>query len=95
MSDFYRWEGKNLLLLVHIQPRASRSEIIGLYGERLKIKITAAPVAGQANAEACVLLAKYFGVAKSQVSLLKGQKSRDKYFCVQSPRQLPDFIKPA
>ncbi len=94
MMTFYRWEGNNLILSVHIQPRASQAGIVGTYGERLKIKITAAPVDGQANAQVSKLLAKVFGVAKSRIVLLTGHTSRDKRFCIQSPQKLPDFITP-
>jgi hypothetical protein len=90
----YRWEGENLILLVHIQPRASQTGIVGIHNERLKIKITAAPVDGQANAEVYKLLAKLFGVAKSRIVLLNGQTSRDKSFRIPSPPKLPEFISP-
>lgn len=90
----YRWEGENLILLVHIQPRASQTGIVGIHNDRLKIKITAAPVDGQANAEVYKLLAKLFGVAKSRIVLLSGQTSRDKSFRIPSPPKLPEFISP-
>ncbi|ALG69084.1 DUF167 domain-containing protein [Beggiatoa leptomitoformis] len=90
--DFYRWEGEDLILSVHVQPRASQTAIVGAHQDRLKIRTTAAPVEGQANAEIIKLLAKSFGVAKSHVILLQGDTSRDKRFRIQSPKKLPDFI---
>jgi uncharacterized protein len=92
MMTFYHWQAQDLILAVHIQPRASQTGVVGIHANRLKIKTTAAPVDGRANEEVCKLLAKLFGVAKSQVVLLQGQTSRDKRFCIHAPKQLPAFI---
>lgn len=89
---FYRWEGEDLILAVHVQPRSSQSKIVGVQGERLKIKITAPPVDGQANAEIYQFLSKSFGVAKSQIILLSGQTNRDKMFRILAPKKLPQEI---
>lgn len=90
--SFYRWEGENLYLAVQVQPRSRRTEIVGIHAERLKIKITAPPVDGKANAEMVKFLAKLFKVAKSQVQLMSGETSREKRFCIKSPQQLPELI---
>ena len=89
---FYHWEGKNLILSVHVQPRAKSAGIVGEYGDRLKVKITAPPVDGKANAEVCKLFSKIFGVAKSRIIIQSGHTSRDKCLCIQSPKKLPSFI---
>ncbi|MFX8899343.1 DUF167 family protein, partial [Acinetobacter baumannii] len=65
--SFYRWDGEDLLLDCHLQPKASRDEFAGLHGERLKIRLTAPPVEGKANAHLLAFLGKAFGVAKSLV----------------------------
>jgi uncharacterized protein (TIGR00251 family) len=52
---FYHWEEENLVLSVLIQPRASRAGIVGIHGDRLKVKATAPPVDGKANADVCKL----------------------------------------
>lgn len=66
------------ILCVRLQPRASRDEIAGVQGGRLKIKVKAPPVEGAAN-EACrELLAKKFGLARSRVRIVSGGKSRRK-----------------
>ena len=93
--SFYHWQKNDLFLSVHIQPRASRTEIVGVHNDRLKIKITAPPVEGKANAAVIKLLAKLFSVAKSRVILLSGETSRDKRFCIKSPKKLPDWIENA
>jgi uncharacterized protein (TIGR00251 family) len=87
-NDFYYWQADQLYLLLHVQPRASRTEIVGVQHGRLKIKLTAPPVDGQANAEMVKLLAKQFGVSRSQVTLLSGETGRDKRVCIAHPKKL-------
>ncbi len=65
-------------LKVRVQPRASRNEITGLLGEELKIRLTAPPVEGEANAALCAFLANILGVPKAAVTLVAGQSSRSK-----------------
>lgn len=89
---FYHWENQDLILSVHLQPRASQTGIVGVYGDKLKVKVTAPPIEGQANEEVCKLFSKTFGVAKSQVILLRGESSKNKQFRIQSPKKLPNFI---
>ncbi len=91
MSGWYQWRGDTLLLTLRVQPRASCDEIVGPHGEdALKVRITAPPVDGKANQHLIKFLAKAFGVAKSQVTLLKGDSGRDKRFAIDSPKQLPE-----
>lgn len=91
---FYYWDDEDLILSVHVQPRASQAGLVGIHGDKLKVKITAAPVEGKANADLCKLFSKWFGVAQSRIILLRGQTSRDKCFRIQSPKKLPNFIAP-
>jgi hypothetical protein len=84
-----RWEDGNLILDLRIQPRASRDEIVGWQGERIKVRITAPPVDGKANAHLLAFLAKACGVAKSHVQLLSGETGRDKRVRIQAPARLP------
>jgi len=63
---------------VVVQPRASKTEIVGLQGEEMKIRLTSPPVEGAANKLCREFLAKLCGVAKSQVTLVSGEKSRHK-----------------
>jgi hypothetical protein len=63
---------------VHVQPRASRSEVAGLHGDALKVRLTAPPVEGAANDELVALLAKQLGVARSAVQLVRGARGRRK-----------------
>lgn len=63
---------------IRVQPRAGRTEVVGIHGRRIKIRIAAPPVDGKANTELIEFLAATFGVARSQVELLSGETSRNK-----------------
>ncbi|WP_341303954.1 DUF167 family protein [Pseudomonas sp. TMP25] len=88
MSHF-RWDGADLILECHLQPKASRAEFAGLHGDRVKIRLTAPPVDGKANAQLLAFLANAFAVSKSQVSLESGQQSRQKRVRIKQPQFLP------
>ena len=87
--SWFRWDEADLLLDCHLQPRASKDEFAGLHGERLKIRLTAPPLDGKANAQLLAFLAVAFGVAKSQVSLESGEQSRQKRVRIRQPQRLP------
>jgi uncharacterized protein len=63
---------------VHVQPRASRTEIAGVYGTALKVRLHSPPVDGAANEELITFLAKVLGVSKRAVRIVSGQASRGK-----------------
>jgi uncharacterized protein (TIGR00251 family) len=67
-------------LKIRATPKASKSQIMGLHGTppRLRIRIAAPPVDGAANEELLNFLRKVLQVSKSQLSLEKGEASKDK-----------------
>jgi uncharacterized protein len=67
-----------LTITVHAQPGAKRSEIVGLHGDSLKIRIAAPPVEGKANAALLTFIAEVFAVPTKQVRLLRGESARHK-----------------
>jgi uncharacterized protein (TIGR00251 family) len=81
-----------------IQPKASKTEVIGPFGEppRLKLRVMAPPVEGAANAAVLEFLAKKLGVAKNKVHLIRGEQSRLKDFLVQglSPAHCQGVLLP-
>jgi len=91
--SFYQWQNKNLLLKLHVQPRAKENSITGIHGDRLKLKIKSPPVDGKANKEIVSYLAKEFNVTKSSVELIGGQLHRDKKFLIKEPKMLPEWFK--
>ena len=65
-------------LQVRVQPRASRSELAGLYAGRVRIRLAAPPVDGGANEELERFLARLLSVPRRAVSLTAGHSSRQK-----------------
>ncbi len=65
-------------LAVRVQPRASRTEVVGAHGDAIKIRLAAPPVDGAANEELIAFLSKKLGVSKSAVRIVKGDQGRDK-----------------
>ena len=70
--------GDGVTLRLHIQPGAKKTEVVGLHGEALKIRLAAPPVDGKANACLLAFLADRLGVAKAAISLVSGDTSRAK-----------------
>ncbi len=63
---------------VQVVPRASRSRVVGVHGDRLKIQLAAPPVDGAANQTLIELVAKTVGIARRQVSIIRGQTGKRK-----------------
>jgi uncharacterized protein (TIGR00251 family) len=63
---------------VRVQPRASRSEIVGVHGDALKVRLSAPPVDGAANAALVELLAAALAVSRASVRIVAGETSRSK-----------------
>jgi uncharacterized protein (TIGR00251 family) len=72
-----------IILHVHVVPRSAKCEVSGVQGDALKLKITAPPVEGQANAECIRLLSDIMGIKKKQVRILGGHKSRKKTVAIE------------
>ena len=70
--------GDGVTFAVRVVPRSSKSEITGIHGDALKIRLTAPPVEGRANEALIAFLAKRLGVRKSQVEIVAGATSRRK-----------------
>lgn len=92
MADAWRWENGDLLLTLHVQPRASRDELAGPHGDALKVRITAPPVDGKANEHLVRFLADTFGVGRDAVELVAGATGRRKRFRIRTPGRLPAGI---
>jgi uncharacterized protein (TIGR00251 family) len=63
---------------VHVQPRAAKTEIAGIHGDALKIRLNAPPVDGAANEALVKFLADTFAVARRDVRIVAGETSRSK-----------------
>jgi uncharacterized protein len=83
-------------LSVQISPNASRSEVVGWMGDKLKIKIKAPAVEGKANAELLRFVAGKMGVRPNRVMILRGETSRAKLLQIEADEAgvLAAFPKP-
>ena len=72
-----------VLVSLLIQPRASKNEISGPQGDRLKVRLTAPPVEGAANKMCITFLAKCLGLSKSAFEIVSGQSSRQKQVLIR------------
>lgn len=66
------------MLRVRVQPRASRDEVLGWREGVLALRVTAPPVEGEANRAVEALLAGALGVRRSAVTVVRGERGRDK-----------------
>ncbi len=65
-------------IVVHVQPRARRTEVAGLHGDAVKVRLAAPPVDGAANEELVRFVAEVLGVPRSAVRVAAGAASRRK-----------------
>lgn len=92
LSDWYRRDGDDITLNLHIQPGAKRNEVAGLHGTSLKIRLAAPPVECRANEALHKFIAELFDVPLRQVILQRGEKSRHKVILVQCSCVAPESI---
>ncbi len=79
MNDWSITEANDgVTFAVRVVPRSSRNQIVGVEGGALKIKLTAPPVEGAANAALIEFIAEWLGVRRSAVSIVSGDKARNK-----------------
>ena len=75
-----------MILDLHVQPGARRSEFAGEHGGRRKVRLAAPAVDGKANQALVEFLADYFGVPKRNVRITAGLKSRQKRVVIDGAR---------
>jgi hypothetical protein len=71
------------VLELHVQPGAKRSEVVGMHGERIKIRLAAPALEGRANRALIEFLAGEFGVPKRCVTIEAGLASRQKRVAIE------------
>jgi uncharacterized protein len=64
------------VLAVHVQPVAGRTEVVGRYGDALKLRVAAPPIGNRANDAVVELVAQEFNLHRADVSVLSGASSR-------------------
>ncbi len=65
-------------LVLHVQPRARRTEVVGRHGDAIKVRLAAPPVDGAANEALVRFVADALGVPRAAVRLVAGGSSRRK-----------------
>ena len=70
---------------VKVIPRSARNVAAGLYGNSLKIKLTAPPADGAANRMCVAFLSDALDVAKSEIDIITGKNARRKTICIFCP----------
>jgi len=73
-----------VVLELHVQPGASRTEFAGRHGERLKLRLAARALDGKANEALVAFLAEHYKVPKRNVRIASGLKSRRKRIIIDS-----------
>lgn len=90
--NWYRRNGEVITLTLHVQPGAKRSEIAGLHGEALKIKLAAPPIEGRANDALLKFIADVFAVPLRDAELKLGGQSRHKVVAVTGSKVDPESL---
>jgi uncharacterized protein (TIGR00251 family) len=92
VAQWYRKTPDGWLLTLHIQPGAKKSEVVGLHGDALKVRVASPPVDGKANEALVAFIADQFGLPKRAVQLVKGDTSRAKTVLVAAPEADPEQL---
>jgi len=80
----------SITLEIHAQPGAKKTEVAGVHGDSLKIRLAAPAVEGRANDTLIAFLAASFGVPRRNVTLVRGETARRKTLRIASPAFRPD-----
>jgi uncharacterized protein (TIGR00251 family) len=92
VSEWYRRNGDILTLTLHVQPGAKRTDVAGLHGKALKIRLAAPPIEGRANEALLKFIAEAFGVPLRQVELKQGGQSRHKVVAITGSKVEPESL---
>ena len=93
MSSWYRRDsGGGLVIAVHAQPGAKRTELVGMHGAALKIRVAAPALEDRANEALLECLAECFAVPRRSVRMLSGARSREKRFEIVGSTVDPDSL---
>jgi uncharacterized protein len=80
----------SIVLEIHVQPGAKRSEVVGVHVDAVRIRIAAPAIEGKANAALLAFLAEIFGVPRKNVTLIRGTHGRKKTVRIEDPVLRPD-----
>ncbi len=92
MNTWHRRDGDTITLVLHVQHGAKRSEVAGLHGDALKIRLAAPPIEGRANEALLRFIADCFSVPLRNVELKQGGQSRHKRVEVRGSTVQPESL---
>lgn len=82
-SCLVRDSERGVLLTVHVQPNAARTECVGVHGAAIKIRVAARPIQGAANEELIRFIADRCSLTRTQIQIQGGAETRRKRLCVR------------
>lgn len=82
-----------LTMQLQVQPGSKSESVIGLHGERLKIRLQTPPVDGRANSRLLEFLADQFGVSRVAVRITHGRSGRAKTVVINNPVRWPEWYR--
>jgi uncharacterized protein (TIGR00251 family) len=85
MPTYFRATGRGYMLRLTVVPGAQRTQVVGLLGDRLKVRLAAPPEKGAANQELIAFLARRLDLPKSSLKLTGGAQSRAKVVTLSDP----------
>jgi uncharacterized protein (TIGR00251 family) len=90
--SWYRLGRDGLTIHVQAQPGAKRTEIVGLYGDSIKVRLASPPVDGKANDCLIEFLARRLSVKRGQIAIVRGTSSRRKDVLVAASGLRPEAL---
>jgi uncharacterized protein (TIGR00251 family) len=69
---------EDVILKVYLQPKSSKNEVVGPYRDGIKVRVTAPPVAGEANEALVRFLSREWKISPSCIEIIRGHHSREK-----------------
>lgn len=90
--DWFTQSGERITLRLHVQPGAKKTEVVGLHGDSLKIRLAAPPVDGKANECLLRALSDWFDVPLRQILLKSGETSRRKVVEIMGSQKAPSAL---
>jgi uncharacterized protein (TIGR00251 family) len=91
-GPWHRNSGGDILLRIHAQPGARKTQLAGVHGTALKLRLAAPPVEGAANEVLIRFLADLFSVPRRQVMIESGAGARQKTVRIQGVSKLPAVL---
>jgi hypothetical protein len=82
---------EGIILNIWLQPRASRTKIVGIYGDSIKVSVKAPPLEGRANDECIDFLSALLGFPKTRFKIKSGEQSRHKRIYIEGAT--PEMVK--